>query len=180
MSVTLVKETCAGSGVSGANSMQTAAEAATAAENVKDATAFLAASVGVREQRLIDAWSYIEASVYWLGTTVSTDATRVCSFPRSGLKNRNGLTLLATQAPADVIKAQLLMAIAIHNYAIIEQGPSDVTSVTTTGVTVGLKTRDNVGSRKDAMPSAVYDLLRPYAKFRTDDASYLLSRKMWG
>jgi hypothetical protein len=174
---TVVKED--GTTISGANSLISLSEFKTLAANFKDSGELLAAGDDVISQRIVDGWRTIENNMMWFGRVVSSDATRLISFPRTGLRGRTGLLYLATQIPDDLKYAQARMSVAIHNYALLEQAPSDITSYTTTGVTVGLKTRDNVGSRKDTIPSEVYDILTLYGKTRTEMPVGNLNRKQW-
>ncbi len=176
--MTLIKET--GAGVVGANSFLTAAEAITLAANRPGMAAFILVATAELEAFLIQAWQTIEGDVSWYGAPVAV-IERNMSWPRTGMQPREkNFTYASAVIPPLVILAQFEMAYQLYADRLLDQATTEITSMSVTGVTTGLKTRDNVGSRRDIIPTIVYNYLRPFGQFRTDEQSFSLARHLWG
>jgi hypothetical protein len=174
----IIKET--GAVVAGANSLLTVAEFRTAAAQRPGAAAVIALTDADIEALLVTSWRMIENIMNWYGSPVSA-TERNMLWPRSGMKNKEGSVAYASNViPNNLINAQMETAIQLGLDNTINQGVGEVTSMSVTGLSVGFKAKDNAGSRRDYLPSVVYDYLRPFGTFRTDEPSYTLSRKLWG
>lgn len=115
---------------------------------------FVNADEQTQSKSLIMATNLLEALVKWHGTKTTT--TQRLSFPRAGLKNKDGEEILDSEIPSEILAAEFELALVL----ISQDRVKDTSTVGISAIAVGPIRLDlDKNKKKNVFPDIVYELI---------------------